>query len=272
MGVTEAETIPPMMSLGGVSGRPRYWDRLRAMISRFVPQQLEWFEATYGQGPPEFPYWRDWGELMAAIAASELPYLAPEVPTFDATVSRGVFWKYWRPDLLVTNDIDERREADHRWDWFSEPVPAELVAKFGAAVFDPDFKLSGTNRIMLDRYGLDGDDPNLARMAKLFVGALATGETVEIGGYLLIKCQPQVASKRFHDQPRRVTNLLEGHGWEHVDTFIRQYRPVQQPPRSRADGERVVQEHARRNYSELTVMRKTADAVPDPQRQLVPTG
>lgn len=220
---------PPMMALGGIAG-----------------------------GLPSMPYWLDWGRLIQAIGESELPYLSKETSTFDATVSRGVFWKHWQPDLLVTNDIDPRREADWRWDWFSQPAPLDLTGRFGAAVFDPPFKLAGKNVIMLDRYGLDGDDPNLRRMAGLIVGALASGDTVEPGGYLLAKCQPQVASKRYHDQPRRLVNEMEHLGWEHVDTFLRQYRPIDQPSRTRKDGKTVVQEHSRRNYSELVVLKKTA--------------
>jgi hypothetical protein len=221
------------------------------------PDRIVALGGANGNGPA-FPYWADWGKVIRAVALSDLPYLHDLSVVLDATYGRGVFWKHWQPanGKLVSNDIDPRRTVDHRWDWFTTPPPTEWRDFFDTVILDPDFKMSGTNQIMLDRYGLDNDDPNLRRMAKLFVGALAAGECVRPGGWLMVKCQPQVAGGRLHHQPRRVANLLEDHGWEQVGEIHRQYRPVPQPAKTRADGEPVLQGHEHRNYSTLVICQR----------------
>lgn len=197
-------------------------------------------------------YWPTWGHLIKALDASPLPYLDTTAGlVLDSTFGRGVFWRCYNPlpVNLITNDLDPDRAAHKQWDWLDETPPDDWLETFRTAIFDPPFKLSGTNRIMLDRYGLDDDAPNGHRTDGLIAGALNVAQTVEPGGYLLTKCQPQVAGGRVRWQPRRLANALEQHGWTIEDELHRQYNPIPQP------GNRT-QQHARRNYSTLVIARK----------------
>lgn len=198
-------------------------------------------------------WWPDWGAVIRDLWRSELPYISSGVDILDATYGRGVFWSRLKagspsghPANVVANDIDPDRDVPHRWDWLRAEPPEEWLSRFWAAIVDPPFKLSGTNRILLDRYGLDDNANNQHRLNALETGTLNVARCVRPGGYLLVKCQPQVAGGKVRWQPRTVANRLEAEGWLIEDEVIAQYRSIPQP------GNRT-QQHARRNYSVMVI-------------------
>jgi hypothetical protein len=82
--------------------------------------------------------WHSNAHLIADVA--RLGYLRREYPTLDPTYGKGVFWRIWKPDVLVTHDIkldgvDVRRLKDHH-----------KKGEFPQVVFDPPYKLNGTRR------------------------------------------------------------------------------------------------------------------------------
>lgn len=198
-----------------------------------------------------FPEWQNSGDLIHDLGVSGLPYLDWDRSTFDATLGpKAVFWKRWRPQTLVTNDIDPTADADYQWDW-TTPPPSELVGEFGTSILDAPFKLAGSNRIMLRQYGLDDDATNGQRLGRMETGLENVAATVRPGGYLLYKCQSQVAGGHVRWQPFRASALVdELLGWgEPVDEILMEYLAVNQDHRG-------PQQHARRNYSTLLVFQR----------------
>ena len=206
------------------------------------------FYALGGRSLQTAHTWPTWGDLIRNLDLSPLPYLDTTQPVLDTTYGLGVFWNRYPqpPTNLTTNDADPTKPAAHQWDWLRAEPPPEWVAHYQTVIFDPPFKLSGTNRIMLNRYGLDDNASNTHRLDALQTGALNVAACARPGGYVLIKCQPQVAGGRVRWQPRQVANTLEQAGLDITDELIYHYRPVPQP------GNRT-QQHARRNYSVLII-------------------
>lgn len=174
-------------------------------------------------------------------------------PVLDMTYGLGVFWRRYRPEQLTTVDSDPRRKADHVCDFRALPFDD---GAFGTVVFDPPYKLNGTSRprgpaVADDRYGVAGDYlPTAERHGLIRDGIIEGARVLRRRGYLLVKCQDQVSSGRVHWQTRMFSDHAERHGCRLVDMLhVLGYR--QQPPGR-------VQEHARRDYSTLLVLRKVS--------------
>lgn len=209
------------------------------------------FYALGGRSLQTAPTYPTWGDLIRALDNSPLPYLDTTQPVLDTTYGLGTFWNRYNPipHTITTNDADPAKNAQHHWNWLTQDPPDEWQNHYRTVIFDPPFKLSGTNRIMLDRYGLDDNAPNGHRLDAIQTGALNVTRTAAPGGYILVKCQPQVAGGRVRWQPRHVANTLEQAGHRIVDELIYHYRPIPQP------GNRT-QQHARRNYSVLIIAQR----------------
>ena len=45
--------------------------------------------------------------------SATLGYLRPEWTTLDATYGLGRFWKLWRPEVLIGNDLHTEADTHH---------------------------------------------------------------------------------------------------------------------------------------------------------------
>jgi hypothetical protein len=157
---------------------------------------------------------------------------------FDATYGEGTFWREWKPDMLVTNDL--YKPADHHCDFRQMPFEDDA---FDVVVFDPDYKLTGTpasgNKDFI--YGTDRAKRWQERMGDIVCGAVECARVAR--SCLLVKCMDQVVSGRMVWQTDEITRAVSG---VKIDRFDLLNAPQPQPP-----GRRQV--HARANYSTLLV-------------------
>lgn len=202
-----------------------------------------------GTGPRNVPAagaWRNNAELIAAVAS--LGWL-PE-PVLDLSYGDGKFWTDYRPERLVTNDLDPDKQAEHRWDVRSRPVPPEWLAAFGAVVWDGPYRLSGTQgsgRAGFDgRYGLGVEYSHWRdKLAVLEDGTRAAVLCTRPGGVTLVKCQDQVSGGQKRWQTRVLADAGEQHGARLMDMLH-----LVRKPRSGAV------KHASSNYSTLLVFKR----------------
>ena len=176
--------------------------------------------------------------------AHELGYITGDV--LDATYGLGRFWKLYRPETLVTNDLDESTDATWHLDFTS--FPHNWAGIFNTVVFDPPYKLNGTggSHPSDDGYGVANSGKD--RMGLVFGGFNECERVLDFGGHLLVKCQDQVVSGKKVWQTYELMRLGEYLHLTCVDQLhVRSYRPQ---PKGRR------QLHARQDYSTLLVFRK----------------
>jgi hypothetical protein len=154
--------------------------------------------------------WQSNGDLIAEVA--RLGYLDGQV--LDATYGLGTFWKHYKPDDLVTNDLYVGG-ADYAYDY--RELPIEWERQFDAVVFDPDYKLNGTPALgeFDARYGTGGDVSRAQRYKSILEGASECARVAK--RYLLVKCQDQVESGRQWWMADDVKARLAG--WRKVEEF-----------------------------------------------------
>lgn len=196
--------------------------------------------------------WRDNAEMFAAIAT--LGYLDGTV--LDATYGEGTFWRDFRPELLVTNDL--YKAADTGFDYRAMRWCGNRHLPDGWAdvvVFDPPYKLSGTPALgEFDyRYGIAVRMSRDERLADIRAGALECYRVC--GRILIVKCQDQVEGGRVRWQTDLITRAIEEAGGRKVDRFDLHYTPRPQPP-----GRRQIT--ARRNHSTALVFEKPTGRSP----------
>ena len=134
-----------------------------------------------------FGDWDDNDEMFVDVAA--LGYL-PE-PVLDLTYNSGKFWNLYRPTRFTTNDLDPRFETDHHEDFRATKFGD---GEFASVVFDPPYKLSGTNQ--LEEFDSQyGTTPVRSRTAiyGLIAGGIAEAARIATD-FVLVKCQDQVSS------------------------------------------------------------------------------
>jgi hypothetical protein len=136
-------------------------------------------------------------------------------PVFDATYGKGAFWSKYKPETLVTNDL--YKPADHAFD-YGQAFPTDMHRQYGCVVYDPDYKLQGSGSKQFAAknyaYGVDRDKTVGRRLGDLRTGAVNSGALVRKGGFLLIKCQDQVACGKVHRQTGMVAEELKAlPGW-----------------------------------------------------------
>ena len=187
---------------------------------------------------------RDNATLMSDCA--RLGYLDGSV--LDLTVGpEAGFWRRWRPPGLVTNDIDPDVAADHHHDARALPFGDR---SFDTVVFDPPYKLNGTGGSHESdaRYGVaTGYVPARERIALLLDG---TTEALRLARrFVLVKCQDQISSSKYHPQTFLVWERAMSLGAELVDML--------HVPGLREQPAGTSQRHSRRNYSTLLVLRRS---------------
>lgn len=187
-----------------------------------------------------FTRYRTNAELILALR--DLGYLHADWLTLDPTWGRGTFWKLWRPDRLITHDL-EPDGIDFR----DMAYPDD---HFDAVVFDPPYKLNGKPTEAVDaRYGVAGAYQSVEdRHWMIKNGITECIRVLKPGGYLMVKAQDQVSGGKVRWQTIEFSRHAELWGAELVDMLhFESYRPQ---PEGRA------QHHARRNYSSMLVCRK----------------
>jgi hypothetical protein len=162
--------------------------------------------------------WPTNGHLIEEVA--RLGYLTRGMMTLDPTYGHGVFWRRWKPDVLIASDL---KEAKSPWgasvDFRDLPWGDGL---FDAVVFDPPYKLNGEPDEEVDeRYGVDERTRWQDRMQLIHDGL---DECVRVlrkkkPRTLLLKCQDQVVSGRIRWQTRVFADQVEAHGLRLVDRF-----------------------------------------------------
>lgn len=189
--------------------------------------------------------WPTNGHLIAACA--RLGYLRKEWWTLDPTWGAGTFWKVWRPIELVGSDlIPAKSPSGQSVDFRCLPYPSR---SFDAVVFDPPYKLNGTDQGEGERYGVAG--PVTVKWQDR-IGEMAQG-VIECArvlgkGYLLVKCQDQVCSGKVRWQTDVVKDAAAMVGLGCVDRFDYLGGRPQDEDRG--------QKHARHNSSQLLVFKR----------------
>lgn len=188
---------------------------------------------------PAIHNWKTNAELIEDVASL---HLTETKVVFDATYGRGVWWRNWQPELLITNDI--RTEAKYHDDFTALPWRDRT---WDCVAYDPPYKLSGTNQLgdFDDGYGLV-DLPWQDRMEIIVAGAVECARVAK--NMLLVKCQDQVVSGRMVWQTLEIVTALGPHNWRLADRFDMLGGSIPQP------GGRT-QKHARGRGSTLLVFK-----------------
>jgi tRNA G10 N-methylase Trm11 len=190
--------------------------------------------------------WVGNAELIEDCA--RLGYLHKEWLTLDPTYGRGVWWKNWRPDNLVTHDLHTLDDVDFR------DLP-EPDSHFDAVAYDPPYVCVGgrtTTGIpdMHDRFGLTAAPRTPADLQELINAGLdEMYRVLKPKGFLLTKCQDYISSGKLWIGTHHTLTHALGLGFTLFDRLEHIGNPRPQPPRPR-------QVHARRNLSTLFVFRK----------------
>lgn len=207
--------------------------------------------------------WPTNGHLIADVA--RLGYLTADMVTLDTTHGRGVFWRQWRPDQLVTMahpDDPGHAPADLEGDFRALPFPA---GTFDAVIFDPPYMPKGTPNAfsaMDQRYGVGnrGQDATWALMAG---GLTECARVVKPGGRIITKAGRGIDGGRLWRGDNRIVEHGEQLGLVVVTQLVMITRP-------RPQAHRGPQRNPRSNFSTLTVWdAPEAAPVPPPEPSLL---
>lgn len=189
--------------------------------------------------------WNSNAELIEDCA--RLGYLRAEWRTLDGTYGRGIWWKNWRPDELVTHDI-----ALDGVDFRRLPEADEF---FDAIAFDPPYVSVGGRKTTTipdfhDRFGLTDAPTSPAGVQQLINDGLdEMYRVLRRRGILLVKNQDYVSSGKLWPGTHYTLTHALSLGLELVDRLEHIGSPRPQPAHVR-------QVHARRNLSTLFVFRR----------------
>lgn len=191
--------------------------------------------------------WRTNAELIVDVV--RLGHIGATDVVLDPTYGRGVWWKAWRPDHLVTHDI-----VLDGVDFRHLPEPADL---FDVVAFDPPYVSVGgraTTTIpdMHHRFGLTDAPHTPAGVQEQINDGLSEAlRVLRPRGICLVKCKDYVSSGRLWLGTHHTVAHALSIGFEPVDKLEHIGSPGPQPT-----GRRVV--HARRNLSTLFVLRASS--------------
>jgi SAM-dependent methyltransferase len=185
--------------------------------------------------------WKSNAELIVGLHV--LGYIRKDDRVLDPTYGFGGWWQEWHPNHLVAHDLYTLDGVDFR------DLPHK-DGEFDVVAFDPPYKLNGTATPEVDnRYGVGEYASRQDRHQLIRDGIDECARVLKPKGILLIKCQDQVNGGKVRWQTREFADHAEQkHGMTLIDMlFLVGGRP--QP-------EGRTQQHARRNYSTMLVMRR----------------
>lgn len=195
-------------------------------------------------------------DLIATIAPL---WIAPSAKALDLTYGRGLWWARYRPQHLVTNDLDHSRDTDCHYDY--RDLPLAWTDTYDLVAFDPPYTAKGgrtTSGIaeMDDRYGLVAAPatPQLL-VHDICEGLQQAARVLRPGGILLLKSADFISSGKYQPVHLDLLVCAVSLGLEIVDEYVHHSGRGPQPTRNR-DGTLRRQVHSRRAHSYLTVFRK----------------
>lgn len=188
--------------------------------------------------------WSTNAELIADIATG-LGYITEWDRVLDCTYGLGKFWDLYRPKMLVKSDINPRFDDVDKQDFTQLPY---ADGTFDVVVFDPPYKLNGTDQGEGARYGVETPQSLSARLHLIRDGLCECIRVTKLGGMIMVKCQDQVANGAVQWQRFEVHGWAKAKGARLTDMFD------MLGGREQPDG--TSQMHARRNASTLMVFTK----------------
>lgn len=187
----------------------------------------------------------------AIVDCLSMGYLADETLVADLTYGEGRWWRLWKPkaDFFFPSDLDPAKSPSGGVvDFRATPYPADM---FATVCFDPPYKLNGTSTAGSpsdEAYGVADKATIMERHTLMLEGLTECHRIVEMGGYVLAKCQDQVSSGRMQWQTHMMALHAGAIGLEYHDSMlVMSYR---EQPKDRN------QTHVHRDYSTLQVFRK----------------
>lgn len=185
---------------------------------------------------------KDNAELV--VLARRLGHLPDSARVVDVTYGGGVWWKLYRPDNFVTNDLGKGHPL-LRFDFCHAPFSDR---SFDIVVYDPPYKLNGTPDPEIDeRYGVEIPTRWQDRMKLIEDGFI---ESCRISDFkVLAKVQDQVCSGQIRWQTIMLHNAAQKLGFRLVDEL--------HLTGGRKQGKDVSQLHARHDFSTLMVFQRT---------------
>lgn len=189
--------------------------------------------------------WPTNGHLIADCA--RLGYLYGRV--LDCTWGQGTFWNEYLPDELWACDGDlDKSPLGEAVDFRALPFSPRF---FDCVVFDPPYKLNGTDQGEGKRYGTEKPMRWQDRMELIAHGTVECARVLG-DGYLLVKCQDQVCSGSVRWQTELVADAANLMGLSRVDRF--DFIGGRPQPEGRSA------RHARHNASQLLVFKRAKRA------------
>lgn len=198
--------------------------------------------------------WPTNAHLIEDIAQFWLP---PEARVVDLTYGKGVWWKRYRPQHLVTNDIDPAKGEFHH-DYTK--LPDEWAEQFDVVAFDPPYVSTSSGREGREKttipefyegYGLmDAARTPRALHEYNMLGLIEAKWVCRKGGIILVKCQPYTSSGKYHPVDEWVRDGAHDLGLAIECKLIHVGKLRPQPTEGR------VARRPRNNYSVMFVFRK----------------
>lgn len=199
--------------------------------------------------------WQDNSYMIEDIAA-KLRYLRRSMLVLDPTYGKGVWWKRWRPRNLYDHDL-----AIDGHDFRDLPYPD---GTFDAIAFDPPYVSMGgreTTKIrkFYEQYGLIGAPTSPQKLQALINDGLTEmHRLVAKRGIVIVKTMNYVSSGQLQPSVLWTADQATALGFRIEEWLTFHGRPRQQPKRTRKDGKKSRQMHARNNASTAFVLRKVA--------------
>lgn len=200
-------------------------------------------------------HWKN-NAYLIRDGVARLGYLRRNLLTLDPTYGQGVWWRLWRPHVLFDHDI-----AMDGHDFREMPYPDGM---FPQIAYDPPYVSMGgraTTKIrkFYEQYGLIGAPTSPQKLQALINDGLTEMYRLAAPkGIVIAKTMNYVSSGKLQLSELWTMNHAEQLGFVIEDRFILHGRPRQQPKRTRKDGKKSKQKHARNNASTMFVLRKAA--------------
>lgn len=166
-------------------------------------------------------YYVNNARLMEAVAKL---WIKPDDRVLDTTYGKGSFWKRYKPETLVKNDLLVGGDDVHHLD-FRDMYPW-VDGTFDVVVFDPAYVTPGgreTSTIgqMNVAYGMDSAEANLeAQWEVIRAGLYECQRVLKPKGILMVKCMNYISSSRYWNYHSRMIHMMTLRAMTQVDQFM----------------------------------------------------